>query len=322
MSALKFIIDCDPGHDDAAAILYAAAHLEVLGVTTVFGNQDLDKTTRNALAILELGRLEVPVARGLARPWVAEPQAIPETHGPSGLDGAELPEPSREPVPQSAVEFILEQAYQHRGQLVLVAVAPLTNIATALRAEPRLRQWLHGISIMGGSLSFGNVTPVAEFNIHADPEAAHAVLTAGVPLHLCGLNVTRQAGVLDEDLAYLRASGTRVGDIFAGLFSFYRQRLAAVFGLSSASLHDPCALAPFVQPGLVEYRCLHVEVALAAGPTRGMTVADLRYMGDADKRVEGGAGIVSGKPPNVRVATGVEARRLVRHVLETLCQYG
>lgn len=319
---MKLIIDCDPGHDDAAAILYAAKHLQLVGITTVFGNQDIAHTTRNALRIVELGELDVPVAGGMAGPWVGKAQAIPEAHGKTGLDGADLPDPSCEPISQHAVDFIVEQAHRNQGELVVAAVAPLTNVATALRIEPKLKAWLKAISIMGGSTTFGNVTPVAEFNIGSDPEAAHAVFNSGVPLFMCGLNVTRQAGVLPKDLERLRQSGGRVSRIFAGLLGFYRERLQMVFGLESASLHDPCALMPFIDGSLIQHRPAHVDIERTSELTRGMTVCDLRYAGSDGRMVTGAEGIRSGLQPNVQVAVEIDARRAVDQVLCALESYG
>lgn len=318
---MKVLIDCDPGHDDAAAILYAAQHLDLVGISTVYGNQNVESTTRNALKVCELGGLDVPVALGASRPWVAEPRHLTEAHGKTGLDGADLPEPSREPIAQGAVDLILEQAHKHQGELILTAVGPLTNVATALQTEPKLTSWFKAISIMGGSTSYGNVTPVAEFNIHADPEAAHAVFRSGVPLYMCGLNVTRQVGVTRRDIRKLRETGRHVASTFADLFEFYLGRLEVVFGLDSASLHDACALMPFIDDSLITYKALHVDVELASGLTRGMTVCDLRYAGSVDGAVIGGGGIQSGRQPNVNVALEVDHDRARKDVLDTLCCY-
>jgi inosine-uridine nucleoside N-ribohydrolase len=320
--ATKIILDCDPGHDDAAAILYAGRHLDLLGITTVFGNQDIEQTTRNALRVCELGGLDVPVAKGASRPWVADAMPIPEAHGKTGLDGALLPETGREPSARSAVELIVELASRHRGELVIAAVAPLTNVATALRTEPRLASWLKAITIMGGSLTVGNVTPVAEFNIHADPEAAHAVINSGVPVHLCGLNVTRQVGVGRRRIAELSADAGRVASSFGGLLAFYSERLNEIYGLETASLHDPCALMPFIDESLITYRPMHVDVELSGALTRGMTVCDARYVGSDARGVRGGGNIRDGRPPNAQVAIAVDGDRAVDHVLAALRTYG
>ena len=317
---MKLLIDCDPGHDDAAAILYAAAHLELVGITTVFGNQDVGRTTYNALRVCTLGELDIPVAQGAGQPLIGTARPIPEAHGKTGIDGGDLPEPLCEPVSMSAVELILEQAYKHRGELVLAAVAPLTNVATAILAEPRLKGWLKAITLMGGSTSVGNVTPVAEFNIYSDPEAAHVVFNSGIPLYMCGLNVTRQVGVTRQDITELQNSGKRTARVFAGLFEFYLERLEAMFGLESASLHDACVLMPFTGKTFLTLKKLHVNIELAPGFTRGMTVCDMRYVGSSGT-VVGGNGITSGQAWNAHVAVAVKGAEAARHVLATIMAY-
>lgn len=317
----KILIDCDPGHDDAAAILYAARHLELVAITTVFGNQDVAQTTRNALRICTLAGLEIPVAQGASRPWVEPPRPIPETHGRTGIDGALLPESRRAIDSRSAVELMLEMSRLYPQQLVIAALGPLTNVATALRADPELSTRLRAITLMGGSTTVGNVTPVAEFNIFADPEAAHAVFNAGVPLYMCGLNITRQVGVGPAHIEQLASGESEVGRSFAGLFSFYRERLSEVYGLATASLHDPCALMPLIDETLVTFRPMHVDVELSPGLTRGMTVCDARYVGDDGRGVRGGGNIRDSAPANVKVGIAVDAERAVASVLGTLQTY-
>lgn len=318
---LRFLIDCDPGHDDATAILYAARHLALVGITTTYGNQDVENTTRNALRIRTLAGLDVPIARGACRPWVVPAKAIPEAHGKTGLDGADLPEATGEPIAAHAVDFMIEQAHTHRGNLVIAAIGPLTNLATALRMEPKLASWLGGVTIMGGSTTLGNVTPVAEFNIHADPEAASAVFGSGLPLLICGLNVTRQVGVTREQIQSLSEGGGKVSSIFGGLLGFYREQLQSVFGIETASLHDPCALVPFVEPKFIRHVHAHVDVELSPGLTRGMTVCDLRFRGNKGGKVRGGGGIQDGARPNASVAVSVDALATVEHILATIRSY-
>jgi inosine-uridine nucleoside N-ribohydrolase len=277
---IPILLDCDPGHDDAVALLYAARHLDLRAITTVFGNQTLAHTTRNALSLCRLARLDVPVAAGAAHALTAAPVHGDAVHGETGLDGAELPEPDRSPLDIHAVELILRTARAHRGELVLAATGPLTNIALALAAEPKLKEWLHAITIMGGSTDTGNVTEVAEFNIYCDPEAADAVLRAGVPVWMVGLDVTRRVGVGASDIAGLREGGA-IARTIADLLDFYLGSLSRLFGLTTASLHDPCALVPFIAPELIEYRHTSVQVELSGALTRGTTVAELRRLGNA-----------------------------------------
>lgn len=308
----KILIDCDPGHDDAVAILYAARHLDLIGITTVFGNQSLDHTTRNALSLCRLAGLATPVAMGAARPLVAPPIHGGDIHGKSGIDGADLPQPDRPPESISAVEFILRAARQHRGELVLCAVGPYTNIATALRVEPKLTEWVKAITVMGGTTQIGNTTSVAEFNVYSDPEAADIVFRSGVPLWMVGLNVTRRVGVGEAEIAALRAGG-RVARTIGDLMAFFRASLMEVHGITTASLHDPCALVPFIRPEMIDYRHLPVEIALAEGPTRGMTVCDQRTLTGRKLSV-----IRNSKAPNCHVALDVRGSELVGHIVEAM----
>lgn len=311
----KVLIDCDPGHDDATAILYAAAHMDLVGITTVYGNQTVEKTTANALSIVTLLDIDTPVAQGCASPLNGVVKHGGDLHGKTGLDGAILPSPNRDASPVHAVDFIIETAKAHQGELVLCAIGPFTNVAMALRKEPRLAQWLKAISVMGGTTQIGNTTAVSEFNVWCDPEAADIVLKSGVPLWMVGLNVTRQVGVTEADIDRLAAGGP-VAKVFAGLFGFFLERLKEVHGLSTASLHDPCALVPFIIPDLITYRHCPVEIGLAPGPTRGMTVCDLRRL--TAKKLEN---IEPMGIPNCNLAVEVESRALVDHILGTVLNW-
>jgi len=171
----KILIDCDPGHDDLVAILFAARHLDLVGVTTVHGNNTLENTTRNGLIALELGGIDAPLAAGCSEPLVQPSVGVAPGHGKSGLDGAEFPEPARRPIAAHAVDFIIAMAEKHKEELILATIGPETNLAIALRHEPRLRRWVREITIMGGSTTTGNWSPAAEFNIACDVEAAAAV---------------------------------------------------------------------------------------------------------------------------------------------------
>ncbi|WP_138469289.1 nucleoside hydrolase [Poseidonocella sp. HB161398] len=308
----KVLIDCDPGHDDAIAILYAATHLDLVGISTVYGNQTVEKTTANALSLATLFGLDVPVAQGCAAPLAGRLRHGGDIHGKTGIDGAELPAPDRGTTGMHAVDFIIEMASKHRGELVLCPTGPMTNVGMALRKEPRLAEWLKGISLMGGTTQIGNTTPVAEFNIWCDPEAADLLFRSGVPLWMAGLNVTRQAGIGPADIDRLAGSGP-VGDTFAGLFAFFLDSLRQVHGLATASLHDPCALLPFIRPDLVTYREVPVEIALAQGPTRGMTVCDFRTL--TPKALENIQGMAR---PNCRVAVGIDGPAVVAHIVSAI----
>lgn len=312
----KLVIDCDPGHDDAVAILFAARHHDVLGITTVHGNAGLAQTTRNALRILTLAGLNIPVAAGCAEPLVSATAHARHIHGASGLDGADLPEPDRAALDAHAVDFLLETARAHAGELVVAAVGPLTNLALALRREPRLREWLAALTIMGGSAGTGNVTPTAEFNIHCDPEAAAIVFASGLPIHMVGLNVTREVGFGLPDLEVLREQGGAVGTALAGLLSFYLDRQRQIHGLEVAPMHDVCAVFAHTAPELITYEHLHVAVELNGALTRGMTVCDLRRRSKASTQ-QGTAA----PAPNVHVAMAADGRGIIERVLATLQTY-
>lgn len=319
------------------AILLAARHLEVVGITTVHGNQTVDRVTRNALMILTLAGLEhIPVYPGAAGPLVGDAHHAAEVHGESGLDGAQLPEPSVGPRPEHAVDFIRGAAVEYE-QLWVVATGPLTNVATALRLEPTLATRLEGISLMGGAVAGGNVTPAAEFNVWADPEAARAVFASGVPIRMSGLDLTRQALVGPEEVERVRATGNRVGSVCADLLDFYRRRVHARTGLPGAPLHDPCAVAWIIDPSLVEARPVHVDVELHAELTRGMTVCDTRPTPDgpngAGRRPAhdppershrpGGPGEPGGHlPANAEVGLRLDVPGFLDLFVETLRSYG
>ena len=306
----RIILDCDPGHDDALALLFAAKHCDLLGVTTVSGNAPLKDTTRNALLTLQLAGVDAPVYAGAERPLVAEAQHAPDIHGESGLGGPVLPELTKEPAGRDAVRFILE-TIRRIDDVWLVAVGPLTNVALALREAPDLAVKLAGISVMGGSAGPGNRTPTAEFNIWADPEAAHIVFESGVPLIMCGLNVTHQFMIYGADVDRIRALGNPVASFAADLLGFYGQAYAdAFFGRAEGPLHDPCAVLALTHPELFEFGTRHVAIELRGEHTRGMTVVDER-----GNRARDAA------PPNVEVAYKLNRDAALELLLETLELY-
>ncbi len=315
MTKTKILIDCDPGHDDAVAILYAARHLDLLGVSTCHGNNSIENVTRNALSVLTLGKLDIPLAQGCAEP-IAGPRLKPaNAHGKSGLDGTDLPEPDRAPIDQHAVDFIIDTASAHRGELVLAIIGPSSNVALALKREPRLTSWLREITIMGGSTGLGNITPLAEFNVWADPEAAAVVFDSGVPIRMAGYNVTSRTGTNAEEIERLMAGG-KVAHHIGELLRFYRMRQQQFFGLDIAPMHDVCAIIPYVHDNLIDYRHCHVGVELNGKLTRGMTVCDLRTLTEEGRAARG-----SGEP-NALVAIETKARALIGHVVDTMLSYG
>jgi purine nucleosidase len=286
--SIPIILDCDPGHDDAIALLLALASPEVdlLGVTTVHGNQTLDKTTENALRVLELaGRSDVPVARGADRPLVRELHVAAHVHGESGLDGPELPHATTEPVAQPAVDFIAERIVPGT---VLVPVGPLTNIALYLEAHGTAD--VERIVLMGGAIAEGNMTPAAEFNIWADPEAAQRVFHAGVPVTMIGLDVTHRALLTPAWAERFRAAG-RLGTFVAELVEFFKRYHARTYGWDGAPIHDAVALAQVFRPELVRTERRNVEVELESELCRGRTVVDLWNRTDREPNADVGVEI-------------------------------
>jgi inosine-uridine nucleoside N-ribohydrolase len=272
------LLDCDPGHDDAIALLLALASPEVrlLGVTTVAGNQTLEKTTANAIRVLDhVGRADVPVAAGAARPLVREQRVAAEVHGESGLDGPALPPPSRAPERTHAVDWIADMVRAHPRPLTLVATGPLTNVALFLARYPELAGGLEGVVLMGGAIGQGNVTPAAEFNVWADPEAASRVFQSGVDLTMVGLDVTHRALMRPAHAQQLSHAG-RAGRLVAELFSFYAQFHRRDYGWDGAPVHDAVAIAHVIDPSLLTTS--HCGVIVDTGPelSRGRTHVDLR----------------------------------------------
>jgi pyrimidine-specific ribonucleoside hydrolase len=298
------VLDVDTGIDDAFAVWLALRHLKVLGITTVAGNAPLSRTTENTLKILELaGRAGTPVAAGADRPLAGPPLYGASVHGDDGLADLGLPAPRTKPDRRHAVQFLADTVRANPG-CWLIPTAPLTNIALALRDAPDLAKHLGGVSLMGGSTSGGNVTPAAEYNIYADPEAAAIVFASGVPIKMAGLNLTRQADIQDDEVARVRALGTPLGAIAARMLEFYNTRLRALSGRPGV-MHDPCAVAWMIDPSLVEFRPMHVAVELLGSLTRGMTVCDMRR--EARPGHAASDDTLPGHPPNAEVGI-----RLVR----------
>ena len=290
------ILDCDPGHDDAIALLLAlgSPELNLLGVTTVSGNQTLEKTTANAIRVLDhVGRDDVPVAAGADRPLVRDRHVAAEVHGETGLDGPDLPPPSRPPEPAHAIDWIAMTLLGHASPVTLVPTGPLTNIASTARAlSGASPARIERIVLMGGAIGEGNVTPPAEFNIWADPEAAHRVFTSGIDLTMVGLDVTHQALLRPADVARLRSSG-KAGTLVADLFEFYVQFHRRRYGWDGAPVHDAVAVAHVIDRGLLTTE--HVGVVVDTGPelSRGRTHADRSRLSDWERNCHVSVGIDS-----------------------------
>lgn len=273
----KVWLDCDPGHDDVFAILVALARTELLGISVVSGNAPLEACLHNALITLQLaGADHVPVHRGAAQPLRRPARYAPHIHGESGLDGPKLPALRLRPAEQDAVTAILEAAASH-DDLWLVPTGPLTNVALALQAEPGLASRLRGISLMGGSYGPGNVTPVAEFNIWADPDAAEIVFDSGARIVMAGLDLTHQFTIHDARREAVRSIGGPVSTFTADLLEYFASAYLKVYGVAlEGPLHDPCAVLAVSDPHWFTGREYHVAIETESDLTRGQTVVDRR----------------------------------------------
>lgn len=274
----RVVLDCDPGHDDAMAILLAAASpaIELVAITTVAGNQTLDKTTLNARRVCSVaGITDVPIAAGCGRPLLRDPIVASEIHGTSGLDGVNWLDPTVDLDPRHAVDLLIDLAEADERPLTVVAVGPLTNIATALERAPRIIDSLDRISIMGGAMGLGNWTPSAEFNICADPEAAAVVFASGVPITMVPLEVTHRALATEAVLARITALHTPVAGMAGALMRFFAETYKNVFGFEAPAVHDPCAVAAIIAPALVRTRHLNVAIDTGSSLSSGRTVCDV-----------------------------------------------
>ncbi len=276
---LPIILDCDPGHDDAIAMVVAARHTNLLGITTVAGNAPLESTTHNAIVLRDLLGIDVPVHSGASRPLIAPPRHAGYVHGESGLDGADLPPPSGPPASRDAVGFIIDTVRNNDG-VWLVPTGPLTNIALAIRSAPDIASRVAGISFMGGGL-FGNRTATAEFNIWADPEAAAIVVGYGGPLIMAGLDVTYQLQATPERISRVRQLSGQLAATLADLMTFFSGTYVSRHdNMLGAAVHDPLAVMALTHRELFTSSFSHVDVETGGEHTRGMTVIDQRTLID------------------------------------------
>jgi len=304
----RILLDTDPGIDDALAILLALAspELSLEGVSVVHGNCSLEQATRNGLSILELaGAGHIPLARGCELPLVQPSLLAAETHGDTGLGYASLPEPRTQPIGLHGSDFLIEKVLSNPGEITLVAIGPLTNVALAIRKEPKFAKSLKEIIIMGGAIRHeGNVTALAEFNTYVDPHATHIVFHAGIPTTLVPLDVTYQCILTASDVERLLKINSPITKFIKDSTDFYMEYHDAWQGIKGCIINDPLALALTFAPELCDYQSLPVDVDISGGVSMGKTFADFF---NYDK-----------KPANMRVALGVRARDFIELFLERM----
>ena len=304
----KILFDTDPGIDDSCAILLALAspELSLEGLSVVHGNCSLEQATTNVLSILELAKAShIPVARGCELPLVQPSLLAPETHGDTGLGYANLPEPQSKPVIQHGIDFLIETILASPGEISLVAIAPLTNVALAIRKEPRIVEALKELIIMGGAIRHeGNTTALAEFNTYVDPHAAQIVYHAGIPTTLIPLDVTYQCILTPGDVGRLQKIDSPITKFVAEATRFYMEFHDEYQQIEGCVINDPLALALTFAPELCTYQELPVEVDLSGGISMGKTVADFYNYGK--------------KPANMKVALGVRARDFIDLFVERI----
>lgn len=307
----KIILDCDPGHDDAIAIILAASKvsdLKIEAITTVAGNSEVEKNTLNTLKICDIISLEhVPVAQGANRPLVREREIAAKIHGETGLDGPLLPEnPTKETIDKHGVDVIIEKLLNSNEAITLVPTGPLTNIALAMIKEPKITTKIKEIVLMGGG-TFGNWTPAAEFNIWVDAEAAKVVFNSGVPITMFGLDVTHQAIATDEIRNELSQINNSVAQFVNDLLKFFAKTYKEVFGFDGPPIHDACTIAYLINPSIFELRHVHVGVETKGEQTYGMTVVDT--LG------------VTGNEPNVHFAYKLDSNKFWDLMIRALNSY-
>lgn len=309
MQKEKIILDCDPGHDDAVAIMLAAINpkIELLGITVVAGNQKLEKTVNNTLKVCNHLNLNVPVYSGMSRPMIREQLIADDIHGETGLDGPKFEELKIKAENKHAVNFIIDTLMNSDEKITLVPTGPLTNIGMAIRFEPKIIEKINRIVLMGGSYQLGNMTPAAEFNILADPDAAHIVFSSGVKLVMMGLDLTRQASATKEVVEKIKSLNNKASKLFVDLMEFFAASQKNVFGWTAPPVHDPTTIAYIIDPECIEVKPMFCEIELWSERSYGRTLCD--YFGILKKK------------PNVDVAVKLDFDRFWNLVYENLKLY-
>lgn len=301
----NILIDCDPGHDDALAILVAFANkekLNVLGVSTIGGNQTLEKVTQNAKNVLDFINESVPLAMGQAHPLVKELNTAPEAHGDTGMDGPYFNHNDYPIISENAIVFMYNKIMECTEKVTIVALGPLTNIALLIRTFPEVKEKIECISLMGGGLDHGNCTQFAEFNIYIDPEAAHIVFHSGISIIMSGLDVTEKSEITQEEIRNLKGKG-KVSNLAYELLSFYNKS-GKQFGFIDSPIHDLCAIAYLLDESIFKGKNYYVDVVTDDGKSRGLTFADKRC--------------IPLTPPNALVLEEVDREKFVKLLLDAL----
>ena len=311
MSKRKIIIDTDPGHDDAIAIMMAGKHpkLDVLALTVVAGNQTLEKTVTNALHICEHLDIDVPIYAGMGLPMVREQVVAEYAHGKTGLDGHKVSAPpKRGPQTKHAINYIIDTLLESDNDITLVPIGPLTNIAMAMRIEPKIIPKIQEIVIMGGAYQLGNVTPCAEFNIFADPEAAHVVFTSGAPIVMMGLDMTNKTRSIPQVRERMKNIGNIASEFFVSITTYTAQVIEKLIGTEGGALHDATCIAWLIDPGCITLKEMPVEVEIQSSKCYGRTICDYYNFRK--------------KPANARVSVDVDLEKFWNIVEDCIRLYG
>ncbi len=276
MEKTKIILDCDPGHDDAVAIMLAAREpsLELLGVSVVAGNQTLENTQRNARNVLQWLGADIPVYAGCDRPMVRDKVIAADIHGSTGLDGPVFPPLTKKLEPEHAVQFLIRTLLESEGDITVVTTGPMTNLAMAMRLEPKITEKIRRIVLMGGSFTNGNVTPAAEFNIIADAEAASVCFRSGRPITMVGLDVTRKALCYPEIVERMGRIGNRASNLFVALMGHFCKTQKQIFGWEGGPLHDPVTIAYLIDPEVLVTKPMNVQIDIRSTQSYGRTNCD------------------------------------------------
>lgn len=276
MNKRNIILDCDPGHDDAIAIVLAGHNekINLLGISVESGNQTLEKTAKNALNLASFLNLNVPVCKGLDTPIIRDKVICEQIHGESGLDGFTFPKPSYDFDSRNGVNFIIDTIKKY-DDVTIVATGPLTNVAMAIRMEPLIKSRVKEIIIMGGSIDHGNTSPAAEFNIMCDPEAAYIVFNSSITVKMIGLNVTRKVLVYPEIIARMKEINNKVSEMFVDLMKVFNENQRKTFGIVAGPLHDPATIVSLIDESVIKYQKMNVQIDISHGPSYGRTNCDV-----------------------------------------------